>query len=703
MIAQEKNRTGRMVQITEGETYVGSTASPLSTAQESAEAGIESLWSDFKRTGEQSLRNQLIIYYSPFVKYIAGRVLAGLPRHFDEEDLVSYGIIGLIDAIERFELDRNLRFETYAIPRIKGAIIDELRSIDWVPRSVRTKARAVEQAFTHLEGTLRRTPNEAEVAAELEMSVGDFHKALRKISTVGMMALDEVLRGGDRSERSTLGETLPDGSWGPVDTFEAKESKEALVSAVDGMPERERTVLMMYYYDGLTLTEIGQVLGVTESRVCQIHTKALRQLRSKLADRPESVRVTPVPVAAVAPAAPGCNCWPASDSHTFRICPAALWPPDSRVEGRQPCLWTLEEGYGAGVRPRASPRGRVMPLHKRETIRDQLIDSVYADQGLKAPLPATHCPDDEMRPADVMRAISDELLLDGNARQNLATFCQTWEEPEVHQLMDLCIDKNLIDKDEYPQTAELERRCVRMLAGLWNAPDGGEPVGCSAIGSSEACMLGGMAAKWRWRAKREAAGKPTDKPNMVCGPVQVVWHKFARYWDIEMREIPMSPGRYFMDVDEMLAQVDENTIMVVPTFGVTYTGSYEPVLELSKALDKLQEDTGLDVDIHVDGASGAFLAPFCAPDIVWDFRAPRVKSISTSGHKFGLAPLGVGWVLWRDAAELPDDLIFHVTYLGGDMPVFQINFSRPAGQIVAQYYNFVRLGKDGYRNVHTAC
>ena len=153
----------------------------------------------------------------------------------------------------------------------------------------------------------------------------------------------------------------------------------------------------------------------------------------------------------------------------------------------------------------------------------------------------------------------------------------------------------------------------------------------------------------------------------------------------------------------MLERVDENTIMVVPTFGVTYTGAYEPVLELSQALDKLQEETGLDVDIHVDGASGAFLAPFCAPDILWDFRVPRVKSISTSGHKFGLAPLGVGWVLWRDTAELPDDLIFHVTYLGGDMPVFQINFSRPAGQVVAQYYNFVRLGRDGYRNVHQAC
>ncbi len=275
----------------EGGGNVGSTSLQVSPAQESAEAGIESLWSEFKATGSQTLRNQLIIYYTPFVKYIAGRVLAGLPRHFDEEDLVSYGIIGLIDAIERFELDRNLRFETYAVPRIKGAIIDELRSIDWVPRSVRTMARAVDQAFAHLEGTLRRTPNEAEVAAELEMSVGDFHKALRKISTVGMMALDEILRGGDHSERSTLGETLPDGSSGPVDTFEAKESKEALVMAVDGMPERERIVLLMYYYDGLTLTEIGRVLGVTESRVCQINRKALRQLRSKLADRPEAVRL----------------------------------------------------------------------------------------------------------------------------------------------------------------------------------------------------------------------------------------------------------------------------------------------------------------------------------------------------------------------------------------------------------------------------
>jgi glutamate decarboxylase len=342
-------------------------------------------------------------------------------------------------------------------------------------------------------------------------------------------------------------------------------------------------------------------------------------------------------------------------------------------------------------------------LHERDQVRERLSEPLFARSDIATALPKYRFPAGESDPDAVYQVVADELLLDGNARQNLATFCQTWEEPQVHALMDLAMDKNLIDKDEYPQTAEVERRCVHMLADLWNAPDAANTVGASAIGSSEACMLGGMAAKWRWRAAREAAGKPTDRPNMVCGAVQVVWHKFAKYWDIEMREVPMRHGDYMMTPADMLERVDENTIFVVPTMGLTYTGTYEPVQQLSNALDDLEKRAGLDVPIHVDGASGGFTAPFSAPDVVWDFRLPRVRSISASGHKFGLAPLGVGWILWRDAGYLPDDLIFHVNYLGGDMPVFQINFSRPAGQVVAQYYNFLRLGRDGYRRVHDAC
>ena len=216
-------------------------------------------------------------------------------------------------------------------------------------------------------------------------------------------------------------------------------------------------------------------------------------------------------------------------------------------------------------------------------------------------------------------------------------------------------------------------------------------------------MLGGMAMKWRWRAKMKAAGKPTDKPNMICGPVQVCWHKFARYWDVELREIPMEGDRLIMTPEEAVKRCDENTIGVVPTLGVTFTCQYEPVKAVSDALGKLQKDTGLDIPLHVDGASGGFLAPFVDPNLEWDFRLPRVKSINTSGHKFGLAPLGVGWVIWREKSDLPDDLIFWVNYLGGNMPTFALNFSRPGGQIVAQYYNFLRLGKAGYRKIQQAC
>ncbi len=344
-----------------------------------------------------------------------------------------------------------------------------------------------------------------------------------------------------------------------------------------------------------------------------------------------------------------------------------------------------------------------MTLHARESVRSSLEDSVYSSKDMAKAAPKYRFPTEEWRADDAFAVVADELMLDGNSRQNLATFCQTWEEPEVHRLMDLAIDKNMIDKDEYPQTAEIERRCVHMLADLWNAPESANTVGASAIGSSEACMLGGMAAKWRWRAKRAAAGQPADRPNMVCGPVQVVWHKFAKYWDIEMREVPMSLGHYAMDADDMLARVDENTIMVVPTFGVTYTGAYELVEAAGRRARHARRPTPGSTSTSTSTAPAARSSLRSAPRTSNGTSGfPRVKSISTSGHKFGLAPLGVGWVVWRDVAELPDDLIFHVSYLGGDMPVFQINFSRPAGQIAAQYYDFVRLGREGYRRVHMA-
>ncbi|WP_422132654.1 glutamate decarboxylase [Endozoicomonas sp. ALD040] len=347
-----------------------------------------------------------------------------------------------------------------------------------------------------------------------------------------------------------------------------------------------------------------------------------------------------------------------------------------------------------------------MPLHSihRSYSRDyQKTDDVYASSDLSVSMPRYEMPKTSEDPRHAYQVVHDELMLDGNSRQNLATFCQTWVDPEIHAIMDECVDKNMIDKDEYPQTAELERRCVHILADLWNSPDAANTLGCSTTGSSEAAMLGGMSLKWRWRERMRQQGKPVDRPNLVCGPVQICWHKFARYWDIELREIPMEGDRLIMTPEEAVKRCDENTIGVIPTLGVTFTCQYEPVEAVCKALDKLEEDTGLNIPVHVDAASGGFLAPFCQPDLLWDFRLPRVKSINASGHKFGLAPLGVGWVIWRDHEDLPEDLIFRVNYLGGDMPTFALNFSRPGGQIAAQYYIFLRLGKEGYQRIQQAC
>jgi glutamate decarboxylase len=334
----------------------------------------------------------------------------------------------------------------------------------------------------------------------------------------------------------------------------------------------------------------------------------------------------------------------------------------------------------------------------------KVMRPMYARQWLLGPAPRHTIPADGMPPSTAYHLIHDELILDGSSRFNLATFCGTWMEPEAARLMSETFDKNMIDKDEYPQTAELEMRCVHMLADLWHAPDPAKTIGTSTIGSSEACMLGGLALKWRWREKMKKLGKSVDRPNLVLGTnTQVCWHKFLRYWDVEERPVPLEGSDCVTDPGRAAAACDENTIGVVTVLGSTFTGHYEDVSALSAALDQLQLNTGLDIPIHVDGASGAFLAPFIQPDLLWDFQLPRVKSINTSGHKYGLVYPGVGWVLWREASDLHPDLIFNVDYLGGTMPTLAINFSRPASQVVAQYYNLIRLGKSGYRAIHQAC
>jgi RNA polymerase sigma factor for flagellar operon FliA len=254
---------------------------------------IDQLWADFKATGSRETRDRLIVNYAPLVKYVAGRVAVGLPQNIEQADLVSYGIFGLIDAIDKFDTSRGIKFETYAIARIKGAIIDELRAVDWVPRSIRAKARSVERALAKLENDLHRTPSDAEVAEELEMSEGELQHLLNEISFVGLVALDEMLSVGGERESTTLGDTIPDKQEGPVAAFEVKEMKQLLADAINRMGEREKIVLTLYYYEGLTLAEIGEVLGVTESRVCQIHTKAILQLRSKMSSAEPEMAIAP--------------------------------------------------------------------------------------------------------------------------------------------------------------------------------------------------------------------------------------------------------------------------------------------------------------------------------------------------------------------------------------------------------------------------
>ena len=331
------------------------------------------------------------------------------------------------------------------------------------------------------------------------------------------------------------------------------------------------------------------------------------------------------------------------------------------------------------------------------------LNPIFARDGETTEIPLFTLPDGQLPQEVAYQLVHDESMLDGNARLNLATFVTTWMDDWAKKLYAETVDKNMIDKDEYPKTAEIETRCWRILADLWNAPDPEHAIGTSTIGSSEAAMLAGLAMTRRWRIRQREAGKPIDKPNLVMSSaVQVCWEKFCNYWDIEMRLVPVSVKHPALDGALLKDFVDENTIGVIAIMGVTYTGVYEPVQEICKALDKIQKETGLDVPVHVDGASGGMIAPFIQPDLVWDFRLERVVSINTSGHKYGLVYPGLGWVIWRAEEYLPEDMIFRVSYLGGNMPTLALNFSRPGAQVLLQYYLFMRLGREGYTAVQAA-
>ncbi|KAF7822048.1 glutamate decarboxylase-like [Senna tora] len=316
-------------------------------------------------------------------------------------------------------------------------------------------------------------------------------------------------------------------------------------------------------------------------------------------------------------------------------------------------------------------------------------------------MPSTSIPKDA-----AYQIINDELMLDGAPRLNLASFVTTWMEPECEKLIMATLNKNYVDMDEYPVTTELQNRCVNMIAHLFRAPIGDDEaaVGVGTVGSSEAIMLAGLAFKRKWQNERKSQGKPFDKPNIVTGAnVQVCWEKFARYFEVELKEVKLSEGYYVMDPEKAVEMVDENTICVAAILGSTLTGEFENVKLLNELLTKKNNETGWNTPIHVDAASGGFIAPFLYPDLEWDFRLPLVKSINVSGHKYGLVYPGVGWVVWRSKDDLPEDLVFHINYLGSDQPTFTLNFSKGSSQIISQYYQFIRLGFEGYKNIMENC
>jgi glutamate decarboxylase len=332
------------------------------------------------------------------------------------------------------------------------------------------------------------------------------------------------------------------------------------------------------------------------------------------------------------------------------------------------------------------------------TSADDRATALFGNRFLTESAPSTHFPDSGMVPVEAMRLIDADLTMEGDPQRNLATFVTTWMEPEAQRIIAENLHRNFIDHAEYPISAEIEQRCVRMLADLFNAP--GETTGCRTQGSSEAIMLGALSLKWKWKERRQAAGQPVDQPNLVFGgDVHVVWEKFCRYFDVEPRIVPLAENKYTIGPDDVLPHLDENTIGVVGVLGTTFTGHMDDIRGINDLLVRLKTDRSLDIPMHVDGASGGFVWPFLYPDSAWDFRLEQVRSINVSGHKYGLVYPGIGWLVFREKSDLAEDLVFYENYLGKTDATFTLNFSTGASMVLAQYYMFVRLGREGYTYV----
>jgi glutamate decarboxylase len=324
------------------------------------------------------------------------------------------------------------------------------------------------------------------------------------------------------------------------------------------------------------------------------------------------------------------------------------------------------------------------------------LEGRYGNRFLLEPVPDHKLPKIGMTAEEAMRLIGAELILDGIPNRNLATFVTTWMEPEAVRVIEETLHTNFIDHAEYPRTAEIEQRCIRMLADLFHAP--GETTGARTQGSSEAIMLGALSLKWKWRARRQAAGKDVDSPNLVFGgDVHVVWEKFCRYFDVEPRIVPLKPDKYTIGPEDVEPHIDHNTIGVAAVLGTTFTGHADDIRGINAYLVSLKHDQGLDVPLHIDAASGGFVWPFLYPKSEWDFRLEQVRSINVSGHKFGLVYPGIGWLIFRETSDLPEDLVFYENYLGKRDATFTLNFSTGSSMVLAQYYNFIRLGHSGYR------